>query len=151
MNQEVRTLVNWLSTRVIWTEQYGVIPDPDRVGERETILRLLVAANAAGVPVVPGVPIPADVPVTFERTDELYCARCDVDYKRSHYHCCVCGRIFRTARAFETHQKVAEPATDAALERLGMYHREDGVWQSSGPMDEEALARLRGTTPSPAV
>jgi hypothetical protein len=54
MNEEDRNLSNWLSTRVIKTSEFGMLPDPERTTERAMILRALVRANHRKVPVVPG-------------------------------------------------------------------------------------------------
>jgi hypothetical protein len=73
------------------------------------------------------------------------CLRCVVGYRESHYHCCLCRRVFRSAWAFERHQGggVRGCLTDARLVRRGLVQRaDDGVWAGK-PMAEGTRKSLR--------
>jgi hypothetical protein len=134
-----RYLCNWLAGRV---DAYGQVLDGYQY-EAKTILRLYAKAMSKGLKVVPQryIPRPAGKRVGDTSSGSLSCVRCDVTYANSHFHCCVCHRVFRTAVSFENHQKIAEPGSDQALERLGLRRREDGVWTGE-PMSDAARLRL---------
>jgi response regulator RpfG family c-di-GMP phosphodiesterase len=67
---------------------------------------------------------------------QVVCRRCQVRYRETHAHCCLCGRVFGSASAYERHQLAREsrrrPATDARLAQLGLVRTPDGVWKRAG-------------------
>ena len=66
----------------------------------------------------------------------MRCERCNIEYRDTHYHCCVCHRVFGSSSAYEKHQKATEkrrhPATDAALGKVGLTKTVEGIWRGVG-------------------
>jgi hypothetical protein len=81
----------------------------------------LARARELGLSVVPGAYIerpksvysprgeyssPADDDERAEPLPHLvHCPSCAISYRLSHYHCCACHHVFRTAHSFEVHAK----------------------------------------------
>jgi hypothetical protein len=66
------------------------------------------------------------------------CTRCRLAYRETHYHCCVCRYVYRSASAYERHAKISEtsrrPATPTQLVRIGLQLAPDGVWMRTGTL-----------------
>jgi hypothetical protein len=66
----------------------------------------------------------------------VHCQSCCVAYRETHYHCCLCPRVFGSASAFERHAKARETrrhvASDLQLQHLGLFETEIGVWKQRG-------------------
>lgn len=80
------------------------------------------------------------------RHHDVTCRRCAVGYRDTHYHCCICRRVFRSASAYETHQQAAESwdprivPTDAKLRRLGLVRNPADVWMRQGSYSRQDAA-----------
>lgn len=84
---------------------------------------------------------PNDPPDRQHAPRQVHCRTCGVTYRSTHYHCCLCRRVFKSASGFERHQLAAEspghPASDAQLRRLGLTINTTGVWVGRGAFTRE--------------
>lgn len=144
--QEQRTLQNWLSTRVE-TRGSEVVVAPDHAYEQVLVASRLAKARTLGLTVIPGgyIPPPPSPASKSRKRDDggkksdppahlIHCFSCALSYRASHYHCCACQQIFRTAHSFEVHGR-GSAGRCATPEQLRRRHLQvvDGVWRSEAP------------------
>ena len=142
---ESRTLQNWLSTRV---EQGGVaghlVVAPDcHAHERALVASRLARARELGLVVVPGAYIERPKRSGREQEEQperaphlVHCGSCDLSYRATHLHCCLCGQVFKSASAYERHAAgtgAGRCATPEQLRRRHLHLGVDGVWRREAP------------------
>ncbi len=152
-------MANWLSNRVASVAGSLVVAldHAASASERALVASRLARARALGLVVVPGAYIPLEKgkgaddgdqegeQVTLASAHLVHCSVCDLAYAPRHLHCCRCGRVFRSAWAFERHQGGSAHGclSDAQLARRGLARRgDDGVWAGK-PMAESTRKSLR--------